>query len=59
MKSISSRSEESKVVITIRARKLMKRSPSKADLSDDDAEESVDERALICNIFFSSHPQYH
>ncbi|KAG1888165.1 hypothetical protein F4604DRAFT_1674570 [Suillus subluteus] len=56
MKSISSRSNESKAAIIAHLRKLMKKSPMKAECSDDDDEESIDECALICNKHSISLP---
>ncbi|KAG2757843.1 hypothetical protein P692DRAFT_20711257, partial [Suillus brevipes Sb2] len=53
-KSISSRNEDSKLIIISRARRYMKKS-ARGDASDEDIEEtqSVDERALICEVFHS------
>ncbi|KAG1840508.1 hypothetical protein F4604DRAFT_1690744 [Suillus subluteus] len=56
MKSISSRSNESKAAIIAHSRKLMKKSPMKAECSDDDDEESINECALICNKHSISLP---
>jgi hypothetical protein len=53
-KSISSRNEDSKLIIISHARRYMKKS-ARGDALDEDIEEtqSVDERALICEVFHS------
>jgi hypothetical protein len=53
-KSISNRNEDSKLIIISRTRRYMKKS-ARGDASDEDIEEtqSVDERALICEVFHS------
>ncbi|KAG2029136.1 hypothetical protein BDR03DRAFT_1018861 [Suillus americanus] len=56
MKSFSNRSDESKATIIARSQKLMKKSPMKAECSDNDDEESINERALICNNHSISLP---
>jgi hypothetical protein len=53
-KSISNRNEDSKLIIILHAQRYMKKS-ARGDASDEDIEEtqSIDEHALICEVFHS------